>query len=163
MKILNIVQDTIVDGVGLRTTIYFAKCEHRCEGCHNPQSWNISNGIERTVQDIVQEIASNKIIKGVTLSGGDPLFQPKEACELSKQLKQLGYNIWVYTGFTYEEIINGENKDRIELLNYVDVLVDGKFIESEKDLTLKFRGSKNQLLIDLKESLKQSKKILFSI
>ena len=163
MKILDIVQDTIVDGQGIRSAIYFSKCEHRCVGCHNPQSWNIHNGIEMSLKEVLTRIANNKLIKGVTLTGGDPMFQPKEASLLAKNLKELNYNIWVYTGFTWEEIINGDNEDRKELLKYIDVLVDGKFEIDKKDLSLSFRGSANQRLINVPESLKQNKVVLLDL
>ena len=159
MKILDIVQDTIVDGQGIRSAIYFSKCEHRCVGCHNPQSWNIHNGIEMSLKEVLTRIANNKLIKGVTLTGGDPMFQPKEASLLAKNLKELNYNIWVYTGFTWEEITNGDDEDRKELLKYIDVLVDGKFEIDKKDLSLSFRGSSNQRLLLVQESLKQGKPI----
>ena len=159
MKILDILHDSIVDGEGLRVVIFFAGCSHKCKGCHNPQSWNIDYGLDYTIDEAISSVISNKITKNVTFSGGDPLFQIKDATLLIKELKKLGYNIWVYTGFTYEEIML--NKNMTELLHLTDVLVDGRYEDDKKDLTLRFRGSSNQRIIDVKKSLKESKIVLY--
>lgn len=161
MKVLDIMHDSIADGIGLRVVIFFAGCNHRCKGCHNAQSWNMEYGKDYSIDEIIKNIQTNKLISGVTLSGGDPMLQPKEVKELTKMLVGLGYDIWCYTGYTFDEIMNGSNKDRIELLKQCDVLVDGRFIESKKDLTLAFRGSSNQRIIDVQESLKQNKIVLY--
>lgn len=159
MRILDIMHDSIVDGVGLRAVIFFAGCPHRCKGCHNPQSWNIGYGKEYTIDDVVEEIKSNKAIQGITFSGGDPFFQAKEILELAKEIKQNEYNLWAYTGFTFEEIIKDNVK--LELLKQIDVLVDGRFVEELKDLTLRFRGSSNQRIIDVQKSIQENKIILY--
>lgn len=158
IKILNIVQDSIVDGVGLRATIFFAGCPHRCKGCHNPESWNIEYGVDYSVEEIMSEIRTNKITKGVTLSGGDPFFQAKEIAPLAKQIKKEGYNLWAYTGYLFEDILNDVNQ--MELLSFIDVLVDGKFEIENKDLTLAFRGSSNQRIINVQQSLEENSVIL---
>lgn len=159
VKILNIIQDSIVDGTGLRVTIFFAGCPHRCKGCHNPESWNIEYGADYSIEDIMVQIRRNKITKGVTLSGGDPFFQAKEITPLAKQIKKEGYNLWVYTGYMFEDILNDANK--MELLSFVDVLVDGKFELDKKDLTLKWKGSENQRIIDVQKSLKTGQVVLY--
>lgn len=161
MRILDIIHDSIVDGIGLRTVIFFSGCHHRCKGCHNPESWNIEYGNNYIIKEVVDEIQTNKIKQGITLSGGDPFYQADEVLELVKELKIYDYNIWAYTGYTFEEIINNDNKERSELLKYIDVLVDGRFVEELKDLTLKFKGSSNQRIIDVQKSLKENKVVLY--
>ncbi|HFK1682623.1 anaerobic ribonucleoside-triphosphate reductase activating protein [Bacillus anthracis] len=150
MKVMNIIHDSVVDGEGLRTVVFFAGCPHRCFGCHNPKSWNICNGTEMTVDEIVKEIASNSLTD-VTFSGGDPFLQAAEVKKVAKIVKDLKKNLWMYTGYTLEEIQSSQNNDMIELLHYGDVLVDGRFEIEKKDLTLPFRGSSNQRIIRLKE------------
>lgn len=145
MRILNITE-TIVDGPGLRSSIYFAGCSHRCKGCHNPESWGFDGGEYITPQQLFNKIKDFASTKNITLSGGDPIQQPKkELIEFLKLLKKDNFNIWVYTGYTFEEL------DK-EILSYIDVLVDGKFIEELKSDNCIYRGSTNQRLIDVKAS-----------
>lgn len=148
MKVMNIIHDSVVDGEGLRTVIFFAGCPHFCKGCHNPKSWNIHNGTEMTIDEVLKEVASNPLTN-VTLSGGEPFYQANEVSELAKEIKKLGKNIWAYSGYTIEQLL--ENEDHRLLLSYCDVLVDGPFVLAERDLTLTFRGSRNQRIIDLAE------------
>ncbi len=148
LQVLDIIPGTSVDGPGLRTSIYFAGCSHRCPGCHNPQSWDFSGGHKMSIEEILQEIDRHGF--NVTFSGGDPLYQLTGLTILSQKLKEKGYDIWCYTGFTYENI--RQSPAIKELLTHIDVLVDGPFIESEKDLSLLFRGSANQRLIDIGKS-----------
>ncbi|MEB9673060.1 MULTISPECIES: anaerobic ribonucleoside-triphosphate reductase activating protein [Bacillus cereus group] len=149
MKVMNIIHDSVVDGEGLRTVVFFAGCPHHCLGCHNPTSWNLYNGIEMNVKEIIKEISKNPLTD-VTFSGGDPFFQAIEVKEVAKAVKSLNKNLWIYTGYTLEEIQNSQNNDMIELLHYGDVLVDGRFEIEKRDLTLPFRGSSNQHIIRLK-------------
>lgn len=142
-KVLDIIRGTTVDGPGFRTSIYLAGCNHRCVGCHNPQSWNEENGKEMTLDEIMDVIKEEDF--NVTLSGGDPLFNPEATTVLAKTIKEAGYNIWLYTGFTYEEII--DNRTLAQVLQYIDALVDGPFIQELKDDDLRFRGSSNQRII----------------
>lgn len=150
MKILNIDTDCTDNGIGLRTTIYVAGCWHFCKGCHNPFSWNKNHGKELTIEEIIDIIIDNELAD-VTISGGDPLtFQYEDTLELLKSIKRkTNKNIWLYTGFSFEYIYNTMR----ECLDYIDVLVDGKFELDKRDLTLPFRGSKNQRLIDVKKTL----------
>lgn len=155
MRVMNILHDSVVDGEGLRTVVFFAGCPHFCKGCHNPASWNILNGTEMTVAEVVAEVASNPLTD-VTLSGGEPFFQAKEVAEVARQLKALGKNIWVFSGFTLEELLQADavtedGAAKRDLLSCCDVLVDGRFVLEERDLSLKFRGSQNQRIIDLNE------------
>ena len=141
MRVLDILHGTIVDGPGLRTSIYFAGCKHHCPGCHNPESWDFSGGIERSVDDIFSEIEKNGF--NVTLSGGDPLYQDiDELTALAKKIKDAGLDLWVYTGFTIEEVFELKIYDKF--LQYVDVVVDGPFEIKNRDTSLMFRGSSNQ-------------------
>lgn len=143
------IYDSIVDGKGLRTTLFFQGCTHHCKGCQNPQTWDMNKIIKLyCVEDLIKEIEDNAINKNVTLSGGDPLCNYDSCLELCKQLKNKNFNIWLYTGFTYEYIINNFK----DILKYVDVIVDGEFIESKKDLNLKYKGSSNQRVIDINKS-----------
>lgn len=146
MRVLDILHGTIVDGPGLRTSIYFAGCKHHCPGCHNPESWDFSGGIERSVDDIFSEIEKNGF--NVTLSGGDPLYQDiDELTALAKKIKDAGFDLWVYTGFTIEEVFELKIYDKF--LQYVDVVVDGPFEIKNRDTSLMFRGSSNQRILKL--------------
>ncbi|WP_028399890.1 anaerobic ribonucleoside-triphosphate reductase activating protein [Ectobacillus panaciterrae] len=148
MRILNILHDSVVDGEGLRTVVFFAGCPHRCFGCHNPQSWDWSNGIQMSAEEALQEIISNSLTN-VTFSGGEPFMQAREAKKLARMVKESGKTLWMYTGYTFEEIQRIGNRDMIELLDYADVLVDGRFEWNKKDRALPFRGSGNQRIIRL--------------
>ncbi len=139
-----------MDGPGLRTSIYLAGCNHHCPGCHNPQSWDFKGGEERTLDELMEVIAYNEA--PVTLSGGDPLQQPDGTCALIHRIKQeLGYNVWCYTGYTWEEII--ADATLLDVVRELDVLVEGPFVEAERDISLHFRGSRNQRLIDIPRTL----------
>ena len=141
LRVLKIIPGTIVDGPGIRTSIYFAGCKHFCQGCHNPGSWNMNGGKEMSVQEILQIICENNF--NITLTGGDPLFQDVfSLIDLLKNIKQYNYNVWLYTGFTFQQIMN--NDDFKNIINYVDAIVDNKFDITKKDDSLKFRGSSNQ-------------------
>ncbi len=145
LRVLDIVPGTSVDGEGLRTAIYFAGCKHACHGCHNPQSWDMEGGVEMSVDEIMDKIMSEEL--PVTFSGGDPLYQPVEAIvELAKRIKQANLGLWCYTGFLYEQVKNHK------LMEYVDVLVDGPFVEALRDTGLLFRGSSNQRILSLSGS-----------
>ena len=150
LRILHIVEGTSVDGPGLRTSIYMAGCNHHCHGCHNPASWNPQGGEERSLDELMQVIAYNEA--PVTLSGGDPLQQPEGTRDLISRIKhELGYNVWCYTGYTREEIVN--DPKLFKVVQELDVLVDGPFKMAERDISLRFRGSRNQRLIDVQRTL----------
>ena len=154
MKVLNISEGTIVDGPGLRTSIYFAGCTHQCLGCHNPQSWDPDGGDEMSEEQLLEIIKYNDF--PVTLSGGDPLFQLDEVTSLARRIKnELGKNIWCYTGYKWESIVH--KPEYHALLQYIDVLVDSPFILDKRDISLKFRGSSNQRVIDVAASMEKGK------
>ncbi len=150
LRVLHIVEGTSVDGPGLRTSIYLAGCNHHCPGCHNPASWDPRGGEERTLDELMQVIAYNEA--PVTLSGGDPLLQPQGTRALIHRIKQeLGYNVWCYTGYTWEEIL--ADPVLLSAVSEADVVVDGPYVEAERDISLRFRGSRNQRLIDVQATL----------
>lgn len=142
---------SIVDGPGFRYTVFFQGCKHGCIGCHNRSTWCVDGGIEYRTLAIVRDIERCRDIDGVTVSGGEPFLQVEGLKGFVKRLKEMGYHIIVYTGYTYEEIVAETGFKGC--LNYIDVLVDGKYIESERVLGLRFRGSKNQRAIDVQKSL----------
>lgn len=145
-NVLDIIRGTTVDGPGFRTSIYLAGCSHRCKGCHNPQSWDPDGGVSMTIDEIMKIVREEDF--DVTLTGGDPLFNPKKTEMLARAIKDAGYNVWLYTGYTIEEIENNENLRNV--LRFVDVVVDGPFIAPLKDEDLPFRGSSNQRIIDVR-------------
>lgn len=171
MQILKIIPDTVVDGPGLRTSIYFAGCKVHCEGCHNPESWDLNGGEEVFPNEVIDKIKEYRN-KGVTLTGGNPLdqkhlFHVRVLCE---ELKREGYNIWLYSGYTWEQIIthiqnadlkNGHTVELVKILGSIDVIVDGPFILKLRDTTLLYRGSSNQRIIDVKKSLTFNETILY--
>lgn len=145
VHILDIIRGTTVDGPGFRTSIYFAGCRHECPGCHNPQSWDFNGGRETDIDDIMKIVIEEDF--DVTLTGGDPMYQPEIVKELSRRVKEAGHSVWVYTGFTWEEIQN--DRRLMDALEYVEAIVDGPFIMSLRDTDLKFRGSSNQKIVFL--------------
>lgn len=151
MNILYTYPETIVDGEGIRYSIYFAGCSHHCKGCHNPESHNPNAGkllSDDVLDQMIKEMQGNPLLDGITLSGGDPFYNPQEMLAILKKLKnETQLNIWCYTGYVYEDLL--EDKERKPLLAYIDVLVDGPFIQEEFSPTLQFRGSKNQRIIKL--------------
>lgn len=140
-----------MDGPGFRTSIYLAGCHHHCPGCHNPQSWDENAGKEMSLEEIMEIVREEDF--NVTLTGGDPLHFPEKLEHLVKALKQDKRNIWIYTGYTWEEIFS--SRHLISVIKDADVIVDGRFEEKYKDLDLPFRGSSNQRIIDIQESIKK--------
>ena len=159
LSILEIVEDTTVDGPGFRTTVYCAGCPNRCPGCHNPQSWDIANGKAMEVEEVLEIVLADPFAD-VTFSGGDPMFQPAGFAALARAIKERSTkNIWCYTGYLFEDILL--NVQQRELLESIDVLVDGRFVEALKSEELPFRGSSNQRIIDVRKSLEQGCVVLF--
>ncbi len=154
-QIAGIVHESVVDGPGLRTTIFFQGCDHACKGCHNPETWDPRGGSSIQLRDLISKLRLNPLISGVTFSGGDPFFQATVAAELGCFLKGQGLNLWVYTGYTWEYLLSHYvNTGFSALLDVTDVLVDGPFQIENKSLKLPFRGSGNQRLINVPESVR---------
>ncbi len=152
LDLSGIVSDSIVDGPGIRTTIFSQGCPHHCPGCHNPETWAFGCGTPMDTDSIVQIVRSNPLCRGVTFSGGEPFAQAEDFAELASALKDLGYEVASYTGFTFEELLQGSPEQK-KLLEYIDILIDGPFLLSEKSLEIAFRGSKNQRILDVPKSL----------
>ena len=150
--------DSIVDGEGVRTVVWTQGCPHHCPGCHNASTWDFNEGALIDVKDVIEELKTIKNQDGITLSGGDPVCQSDACYEISKAAHEMGLNVWCYTGYTYEMMLTNPKMRR--LLDQIDVLVDGKFIQEEKSYDIYFRGSRNQRIIDVPKSLKEEKVVL---
>ena len=161
LNVLKVIPDTIVDGPRMRTSVYLSGCFHKCPRCHNSSSWEKGCGIDITFEDLIKDIERYKHNR-ITISGGDGLcYQYRELIEFLKVLRKKipDIDIWLYTGFLYENL--NSDKKRKEVLDYIDVLCDGPFIEEQKSLNKPWVGSENQRVIDVKKSLKQNKIILY--
>ena len=161
MRIANTVSDSIVDGPGLRFTVFTQGCPHRCPGCHNPDTHDPAGGREVTVEELTEKLLSNPLTDGLTLSGGEPFCQAEECAKLAAAAREKGLNVWTYTGYTYERLISGEVPGAMDLLAQTDVLVDGPFVEAQKSYAALFRGSTNQRLIDVPRSLAAGQVVLW--
>ena len=155
LRISGIIPESIVDGPGFRYVIFTQGCPHHCPGCHNPQTHDFDGGTVITITDgekILREIKENTLLAGVTFSGGEPFCQPGPLAELAKEIHAIGKNVFVYTGYTYEKLCKmaKTKADVAALLSETDTLVDGPYIEALRDLELRFRGSSNQRILDLK-------------
>ena len=155
IRIAGTVQDSIVDGPGLRYVVFVQGCPHACPGCHNPQTHDFSGGRLTDTDALFDECVENPPTMGVTFSGGEPFSQAEALYELGTRLKQRGYNLMCYSGWTFEELLKKAETDEFvgKLLGILDTLVDGRFELSRRSLTLKFRGSTNQRILDVKKSL----------
>lgn len=152
IKIAGTVNDSIVDGEGFRFTIFTQGCHHNCPECHNPHTHDINGGREVDTDELFSQICENPLLNGVTFSGGEPFLQPKPLAELAVKLHDRGLNITTFTGYTLEQLQNLHNPDIDALLAQTDVLIDGPFLKDKKDLTLQFRGSTNQRIIDMQKT-----------
>ncbi len=161
MSISGVTGDSIVDGPGLRLTIFTQGCPHHCPGCHNPQTHDPDGGFWCETEDILAAMAENPLLDGITLSGGEPFLQPLACLILAKGAHRLGLNVWAYTGYTWEELLAEDDPERMALLGEVDVLMDGPFLLAERSLELRFRGSRNQCAIDVKRSLEAGEVVLW--
>ena len=150
-------KDSVVDGPGIRMVIWTQGCPHHCLNCHNPETHAFDKGFLVDTNSLIEEIKNSELQDGITFSGGDPMIQPLACLEIAKACQELGFNVWCYTGFLFEELL--DKKDCLEFLKYIDVLVDGPFIESKKSYSAKYRGSTNQRIINVKASLKKKKAV----
>lgn len=152
IQINGIMNDSIVDGPGLRLAVFVQGCPNHCPGCHNPETFDPRGGRRMQTEEIIQMLRDNPLLDGLTLSGGEPFEQPEACLVLAEAAKEMGLNVWIYSGYTYEALKKKENPAIQGLLALCDVLVDGPFVLAERSLELDFRGSKNQRLIDLKKT-----------
>ncbi len=152
LELSGIVTDSIVDGPGIRTTIFAQGCPHHCPGCHNPETWPFGGGTKISVSEIAQIAKSNPLSRGVTFSGGEPFAQAEGFAKLAKLLKAAGFEVASYSGYTFEELLKGTFQQRA-LLEVLDVLIDGPFMLEQKSLEISFRGSRNQRILDVPKSL----------
>jgi anaerobic ribonucleoside-triphosphate reductase activating protein len=162
IRLSGIAYESLVNGPGMRRVFFAQGCKHNCKGCFNTDTHDFAGGEERCLDELIKDALDNPILRGVTFSGGDPWEQADKFAYMAKVFKENGLNVWSYTGYTYEYIL--ENKDKRlgwnELLNNIDVLVDGKFDEGKQQDGLKFRGSRNQRIIDVKESIRFNEVII---
>ncbi|MFX4261435.1 anaerobic ribonucleoside-triphosphate reductase activating protein [Pelotomaculum propionicicum] len=161
IRIAGTTRESVVDGPGLRFVIFAQGCRHHCKDCHNPDTWDPLGGVPVNVEDLLEQVRKEKLIKGVTFSGGEPFLQARPLAWLGGQIKALGLDIITYTGYTWEklQVLLPEDQGIKELLLVSDYVVDGPFIKEERDFELPFRGSRNQRIIDVKNSLSQCKVI----
>ena len=160
LRIAGTVNDSIVDGPGIRFTIFTQGCPHNCEGCHNPQTHSFEGGEIVDTDDLLEKIKGNPLLDGVTFSGGEPFCQAEALAELGKKVKELGMNVITYTGYTFEKLWSERDKEHWgELLEVTDNLIDGPFVLAKKDWEIKFRGSSNQRYIDCQASLKEGRAV----
>ena len=152
LDLSGIVQDSIVDGPGIRTTVFCQGCPHHCEGCHNPETWEFGCGTPMEEETILSIVRSKPLCRGVTFSGGEPFAQAEGYTKLAKLLKEAGYEVASYSGYTFAQLLRG-TKAQKDLLAAIDVLIDGPFILAEKSLEVPFRGSRNQRILDVPKSL----------
>ena len=158
LRLAGIETESIVDGPGIRTVLFCQGCYRRCEGCHNPETWPVEGGKEMSTDEIVTLIHSDPLCTGITYSGGEPFLQAKDLIPLTKILKDEGYEVAVHSGYRFEELLMG-TCDQLELLSYIDVLIDGPFDLKQKSLDLKFRGSRNQRILNVQESLRKGEAV----
>lgn len=160
IRLAGVVDDSIVDGPGLRLAVFTQGCPHRCPGCHNPQSHAFDGGELCDVADLLATAKENILLDGVTLSGGEPFCQPEACAELARGAHEMGLNVWCYTGYVFEELL--EKPEWRAMLENIDVLVDGSFLLEAKTLDKRFRGSSNQRILDVPASLKEKRAVLSS-
>ena len=163
LRIAGIVRESIVDGPGIRFTVFCQGCPHDCPGCHNPETHDFDGGSECSTDKLMAEIDKDPLLAGVTFSGGEPLCQPEAFACMAKQIKDRNLSLTVFSGYTYEQISRmcKENDSVRELMELTDILIDGPFIKEERDLTLQFRGSRNQRIIDMNETRKTGRPVLW--
>lgn len=163
LRLAGTVEDSIVDGPGIRYTVFVQGCPHHCPGCHNPQTHDFAGGYTADTEAILQAVRNNPLLSGVTFSGGEPFCQPEALLDLGRQIKAMGKHLMIYSGYTYERLLEiGQLRPAVlELLKLADILVDGPYLEKERDLSLRFRGSANQRVIDLKKTEEHGTVVLY--
>jgi anaerobic ribonucleoside-triphosphate reductase activating protein len=152
LELSGIVSDSIVDGPGIRTAVFSQGCPHHCPGCHNPETWEFGIGTPIEEETVLEIVRSNPLCRGVTFSGGEPFAQAEGFAKLARMLKEAGYEVASYSGYTFEQLLKGSAAQRA-LLEQIDILIDGPFLLEERSLELNFRGSRNQRILDVPKSL----------
>ena len=165
IRMAGVVSESIVDGPGIRFTLFVQGCPHKCEGCHNPQTHDFSGGKDDDTDAILERILENPLLDGVTFSGGEPFCQAKPLADLARKIKSAGLDVISYSGYTIEYLIKHSNSENgyMELLNEIDYLIDGPFILSLKSYEARFRGSTNQRIIDVKKTLEKGEAVTADI
>ena len=153
IRLAGVEPESIVDGPGYRMAVFVQGCPHHCPGCHNPATHDFSGGTLRDTAEITAMLGKNPLVRGVTLTGGEPMMQAAALCEIARAARERGMSVWCYTGYTLEALLKEQNPDRMRLLALVDVLVDGPYIAHERSLDLLYCGSRNQRLIDMPATL----------
>ena len=167
MKIAGFYDESISNGLGWRAVLFVNGCPHHCPGCHNKEAQDFNYGEEFNEEEILKRIKENSILNGITISGGEPLCKENipGVLKFIKDVKEIRpeFNVWCYSGYTLDQLIDRNDEETNKCLNEIDVLVDGRFVEEKKDPTLKFRGSSNQRILDLKPSLQTHKFIEYKL
>ena len=163
IRIAGVTNDSIVDGPGFRLAVFTQGCPHHCPGCHNPETHDSQGGHDADTAEIIAAMQKNPLLAGVTLTGGEPMMQPQACLELARAAHAAGKNVWCYTGFTFETLLKEADPQRLALLRETDVLVDGPFLLAQRSLDVRFRGSRNQRLIDVQKSLSLGKTVCCEI
>lgn len=153
LRIAGIVKESVVDGPGIRYVIFNQGCIHNCPGCHNPETHDLGGGYDIDTSEIICDIKKSKFLDGITFSGGEPFMQAESLLKIAENIKILGLNLVIYTGYTFEELLDKTDLFTGKLLRLTDILIDGKFELNKRDMSLKFKGSRNQRVIDVKSSL----------
>ena len=161
IRIAGIIEDSVVDGAGLRLTVFAQGCSRHCLGCHNPTTHDYNGGYEIDTQEIIKTMNANPLLDGLSISGGEPFDQPEGFYELAKLAKSFNYHVMAWSGYKFEDLIKDFSRRR--MLEYIDVLIDGEFILKLRSLNLKWRGSSNQRVIDVPASLLKSEAVLLKI
>lgn len=164
LRVAGVVPESVVDGPGLRATLFVQGCPHQCPGCHNPETWDPEQGERLSVAEILQRMRLNPLITGVTFSGGEPFLQSELLVPLAKTIRTQGMSLWIYTGYPWEYLLNGPNaKSFQELIHLADVIVDGPFIAARAEHSFPYRGSSNQRLIDVECTLAKGQVVEWEI
>jgi len=160
IRLAGIVNDSITDGPGLRFVLFTQGCLHHCPGCHNPQTWDVEGGQGDTAAAIYEQIRANPLLDGVTFSGGEPFLQAEALLPLARMIRAGGYELAIYSGYTLEELLQLPDPAVGELLKQANILIDGPYVQAERSLSLSFRGSKNQRILDVPASLTKGAAVL---
>ncbi len=165
LRLAGVIRESVVDGPGWRFVVFAQGCKHNCEGCHNPETHDMNGGYESSAERIIEAVKQDKLLKGVTFSGGDPFEQAENFSVLARMVHELGLDVVTYTGYTFEQLYKGmaKNEGWQHLLEQTDILIDGRFILAKKSLNCKFRGSTNQRVLDSKKSLETGKAVEIEI